>query len=263
MTRPLVIAHRGYSARYTENTLTAYRAAISAGVDLVESDARLSKDGAVWSCHDATLERLTGDKRAIANLTSAELAGIALPGNERLVMLRDVLAQIAPEQKVLIDVKTVGFDLIDAIVRDVTQARAQDRVWIGMRSPDRCAGHGCLSRAFLSWPSCRTTPWQTRSKARAPTYCGVGGRPRPARGSGPSQGQAGLGDGGRSRDTDGRGRYDPRRLRRILDHRPGAILLNDPLMMAGVAAMPGLEDVKAGYDMNKGLLTTKLIREPR
>ena len=47
MTRPLIVAHRGYSARYTENTLTAYRAAIAAGADVVESDARLSKDGTV------------------------------------------------------------------------------------------------------------------------------------------------------------------------------------------------------------------------
>ena len=68
MTRTLAIAHRGFSARYPENTLTAYRAAIEAGADLVESDARLSRDGVVWCCHDATLARLTGDSRAVADL---------------------------------------------------------------------------------------------------------------------------------------------------------------------------------------------------
>ena len=87
MTRPLVDRPSRLSARFPENTLTAYRAAIAAGADLVESDARLSKDGVVWSCHDATLARLTGDSRAIADLTSAELAAIALPGGERLTTL--------------------------------------------------------------------------------------------------------------------------------------------------------------------------------
>ena len=52
MTRPLVIAHRGHSARYPENTLEAYRAAIASGADLVETDARLSADGVVIASHD-------------------------------------------------------------------------------------------------------------------------------------------------------------------------------------------------------------------
>ena len=41
MTRTLAIAHRGFSARYPENTLTAYRAAVQTGADIVESDEQL------------------------------------------------------------------------------------------------------------------------------------------------------------------------------------------------------------------------------
>lgn len=238
MTRPFVIAHRGYSARYTENTLTAYRAAISAGVDLVESDARLSKDGAVWSCHDATLERLTGDKRAVANLTSAELAGISLPGNERLVMLCDVLAQVAPERKVLIDVKTIGFDLIDAIVRDITEARAQDRVWIGMRDPDQMRRARILEPrlsllAFLPNYALADT---FESAGAAVLRVWEGDLDRPDAAALLKNRQVWVTAGGRGTQMEvGDTTLD--RLQRILDRRPSGILLNDPLMLDGMAAM--------------------------
>ena len=54
MARPLVIAHRGFSARLCGEHPQGYRAAVAAGADMIESDARLSRDGTVWSCHDAT-----------------------------------------------------------------------------------------------------------------------------------------------------------------------------------------------------------------
>jgi glycerophosphoryl diester phosphodiesterase len=243
MTRPLVIAHRGYSARYTENTLTAYRAAMSAGVDIVECDARLSKDGAVWSCHDATLERLIGDKRAIAHMTNAELAGIALPGNERLVMLRDLLVQIAPERKVLIDVKTAGFDLIDAIVHDVMEARAQDLVWIGMRSPEQ------MRRAWMLEPRLSLLAFLP-DYALAGAFESAGAKAlrvwegdldRPEVAALFKDRQVWVTAGGRGTQMEvGDTTLD--RLRRILNHKPRAILLNDPLMLARMAAMPAQED---------------------
>ena len=58
MTRPLVVAHRGHSALFPENTLAAYEAAIAAGADIVETDARLTADGVVVSAHDADIGRI-------------------------------------------------------------------------------------------------------------------------------------------------------------------------------------------------------------
>jgi glycerophosphoryl diester phosphodiesterase len=48
--RPLVIGHRGFRARYPENTVSGVRAALAAGSDGVEVDVRLTRDG-VWVCH--------------------------------------------------------------------------------------------------------------------------------------------------------------------------------------------------------------------
>lgn len=57
--RPLVIAHRGYSAAAPENTLPAFQWAMEAESDLVELDYYHSKDQVLTVVHDATLDRTT------------------------------------------------------------------------------------------------------------------------------------------------------------------------------------------------------------
>jgi glycerophosphoryl diester phosphodiesterase len=54
-----VAAHRGYKSAYPENTLLAFHEALKLGVDMLEFDLRLSRDGVVMIMHDATLDRTT------------------------------------------------------------------------------------------------------------------------------------------------------------------------------------------------------------
>ena len=79
--QPLVVAHRGASGRFPENTMPAFRAALETGAALVETDFHESKDGVLFCMHDKTLDRTTnagavlGRKRiASRSLTMAELA---------------------------------------------------------------------------------------------------------------------------------------------------------------------------------------------
>ena len=68
-----VTAHRGYSAAYPENTLTAFKAAIDIRADWVELDIHKTKDGQLVVSHDATTKR-NGDKDLIiANSTFEDL----------------------------------------------------------------------------------------------------------------------------------------------------------------------------------------------
>ncbi|KAJ7046853.1 PLC-like phosphodiesterase [Mycena alexandri] len=57
--------HRGASARFPENTMASFEAAIRDGVDGIESDVHVSKDGVVVMFHDPTLDRTTNFKGAI------------------------------------------------------------------------------------------------------------------------------------------------------------------------------------------------------
>ncbi|MBN2458736.1 hypothetical protein JXB28_00480 [Candidatus Woesearchaeota archaeon] len=60
-----VIAHRGFSGKYPENTLLSVKKALELGVDSVEVDVWLSMDNRVVVMHDMTLDRTTNCKGRI------------------------------------------------------------------------------------------------------------------------------------------------------------------------------------------------------
>lgn len=72
----LVTAHRGASAAAPENTAAAFQLALSAGVDAIETDIRLSRDGVPVLAHDEDLMRVAGLPAKIADLTALELSKI-------------------------------------------------------------------------------------------------------------------------------------------------------------------------------------------
>ena len=65
----LLLAHRGYHADVPENTMAAFEAALRPGIDGIEADVRLSRDGLPVIIHD----RVTPGQRAIAELTRREI----------------------------------------------------------------------------------------------------------------------------------------------------------------------------------------------
>ncbi len=90
----LLLAHRGYHADVAENTMAAFAAAVALGVDGIETDVRLSRDGLPVIIHD----RVTPFRRAVAGLTRNELerdVGHAVPVLEDILdAFRDVLWNI-------------------------------------------------------------------------------------------------------------------------------------------------------------------------
>ena len=72
-----VIAHRGWSGKYPENTMLAFRKAVEAGCDGIELDVHLSKDGEVMIIHDEALKRTSGMNGAVSEWTRSELEKIS------------------------------------------------------------------------------------------------------------------------------------------------------------------------------------------
>ncbi len=70
---PAVVAHRGASALYPENTLRAYEGAIDAGADLVELDVRLTSDGVPVILHDLDVSITTDGAGRVHELTLADI----------------------------------------------------------------------------------------------------------------------------------------------------------------------------------------------
>ncbi|MGV3708355.1 MAG: glycerophosphodiester phosphodiesterase family protein [Gemmatimonas sp.] len=71
-----VIGHRGNRAHAPENTLESLQQALALGVDAVEFDLRVSKDGVLVVMHDPTLDRTTDAKGGVHTRTVKELQSV-------------------------------------------------------------------------------------------------------------------------------------------------------------------------------------------
>lgn len=74
----LVAAHRGGSLLWPENSLLAFRNALGLGVDYLEFDVHLSRDGEVVVIHDPTLERTTSGQGPVRDKSLEELKALRL-----------------------------------------------------------------------------------------------------------------------------------------------------------------------------------------
>jgi len=98
-----LVAHRGYAARYPENTRESLAAAVRAGARFLEFDVQMSADGVPVVLHDATLERTAGRPDSVFELNAAQLSRVEVNETVRLgpafsgvcvPLLRDVAADL-------------------------------------------------------------------------------------------------------------------------------------------------------------------------
>lgn len=71
-----VIGHRGNRAHSPEDTLESMREAVALGVDALEFDVHVTRDGIPVVHHDPTLERTTSGRGALAACSLAELSAL-------------------------------------------------------------------------------------------------------------------------------------------------------------------------------------------
>ncbi|MEV7499231.1 glycerophosphodiester phosphodiesterase family protein [Streptomyces sp. NPDC093018] len=112
----LTIGHRGVMGVEPENTLRSFVAAQRAGLDLIELDLHLSKDGALVVMHDAEVDRTTDGSGPIAEKTLSELRALDAGRGERVPVFEEVL-------------EAVGTPL-QAEIKDVAAARELARVML-------------------------------------------------------------------------------------------------------------------------------------
>lgn len=70
---PQLIAHRGYSQCFPENTLVGLEAALQAGAECIEFDVQFSNDGIPVVIHDMNLMRTTGIEGDVNQLSLKQL----------------------------------------------------------------------------------------------------------------------------------------------------------------------------------------------
>lgn len=79
----LVEGHRGYCAKYPENTLISYEAAIDLGVDCFEFDVWLSKDKVPILMHDGNARRTCGVDKKLCDMTLEEIKALEATYTEK------------------------------------------------------------------------------------------------------------------------------------------------------------------------------------
>lgn len=115
----LITGHRGAMARAPENTMRSFQLAVDSGVDEIELDVHLSRDGELVVIHDETLDRTTDGAGAVADQEWAEIARLDAGDGERVPRLAEVLDRF-PAMAFQVEVKTPA---ATAAVLDVLGAR--------------------------------------------------------------------------------------------------------------------------------------------
>jgi glycerophosphoryl diester phosphodiesterase len=100
----LAIAHRGASDYEPENTLRAFRRAIALGADMSELDVHMSKDGHIMVIHNDAVH-IDGERKAIADLTLAELRTVDVGRGERIPTLQEVITAVKGKGGLYIELK--------------------------------------------------------------------------------------------------------------------------------------------------------------
>ena len=132
---PTLVAHRGYPARFPENTLIGIQAAAAAGARWIEFDVQLSRDHIPFICHDVSLKRTAGLDKSILELSAEELKQVDVGEARRFAdryhatpptRLHDLVGwlQTQPQLNVFVEIKRQSLRHFgrDLVVNRVMQA---------------------------------------------------------------------------------------------------------------------------------------------
>jgi glycerophosphoryl diester phosphodiesterase len=106
----IVVGHRGAAAVEPENSLRGFRYAIDLGVDFVECDVHLTRDGQLAVIHDETVDRTTDGSGRVGEFSMEELRRLDAGKGERIPTLEEVLGVTRGRVKVLVELKGAGVE---------------------------------------------------------------------------------------------------------------------------------------------------------
>ncbi|MBS4192406.1 glycerophosphodiester phosphodiesterase [Bacillus sp. FJAT-49705] len=164
-----IYGHRGAKGIYPENTLLSFKKAIEQGVDGLEIDVHLSKDGEVVVIHDETLDRTTSGTGWIKDLTLEDIKSVSAGSpfshfpryeegwnNERVPTLQEMLEFLTPYPFELnIELKTyaVTYEGIEEKVHAIVDqyGKGRDVIYSSFHLPTLIRMKKINSHAKIAW----------------------------------------------------------------------------------------------------------------
>ena len=123
--RPWIIAHRGASGDYPENTLPAFEAALTCGAHGIELDTLPAADGTFMVIHDRTLDRILNITGAVNERTAEQLTQLDAGSwfdprfrDARIPRLRDVLARFGRQLTINVEIKPAAYHPANAQIEE-------------------------------------------------------------------------------------------------------------------------------------------------
>lgn len=142
MERILAEGHRGYCAKYPENTLPSFEAAMELGVDAVEFDIWLTSDKVPVIMHDGNGNRTAGVNRHLRDMTLAEAQeldpcysekfGEEFRGKVKVPTLEELLLLVKekrPELRLGVEIKEYTEECVDLTVALLKKYGYFDTCW--------------------------------------------------------------------------------------------------------------------------------------
>lgn len=136
-----ILAHRGYSANYPENTMIAFREAAKMDIWGIEFDVHLTKDNQLVVIHDESIDRTSTGKGYVKDMTLKELRTFDYGSwfapefaGEKIPTLAETLAVFkSTPLQINIEIKSDIFEYpgIEALIANVVHtSNLEDRVII-------------------------------------------------------------------------------------------------------------------------------------
>ena len=120
------IGHRGAKGHLAENTLASFQKAIDLGVDGIELDVHLSRDGAIIVIHDETVDRTTNGKGAVVSHSLDTLKTYRIDHQFELPTLNEVFDLV--NRKCLINVELKAGETAKPVV-DLIEKYVLEKGW--------------------------------------------------------------------------------------------------------------------------------------
>lgn len=144
VSRPLVIAHQGGDGVWPGDTMFAFEKSVELGVDVLEMDAHITKDGHIVLMHDEEVDRTTDGSGRIEDLTLQELSrldaaydwsndgGNTFPYRGQGIQV-PTLAEIFrtfPEMRYVIEIKLTQNPIQNPLCESIREHGMQEKVLI-------------------------------------------------------------------------------------------------------------------------------------
>lgn len=127
-----VAGHRGWREKYPENTMSSFEAAAKLGVDQIETDVRITKDGELVLVHDATVDRTSDGVGRVDSMTLSELLELDFGSwkdakfcGERIVTFTEFMDYMKTLPDITLDIELKEYP---TDVREVLAFEVADRV---------------------------------------------------------------------------------------------------------------------------------------